>query len=91
MLDLRPVSPIADYFVICSGESEPQIKAITDEIMERLEEVDRVPLGVEGVPASGWVLMDYGDVVIHIFDPLERQYYALEDLWKDAPLVVMIQ
>lgn len=91
MLDLRGVSIIADYFVITSGGSERQIKAIIDAVEEELEQRKIDPLHVEGAPESGWVLLDYGDVVVHVFAPPEREYYKLEQLWRQAPLVVRIK
>ena len=90
MLDIRPISLIADYFVVCSATSERQINAVTRDIADKLRQGGLRPLRVEGEPASGWVLMDYGDVVVHIFDVARRDYYSLEDLWSAAvPLVRM--
>ena len=92
LLDLRAISPIADYFVICSGNSERQIEAIEREIVDQLRNVERVrPRQREGNAASGWVLLDYGDIVVHIFSVAEREFYHLEDLWSAAPTVVRVQ
>jgi ribosome-associated protein len=92
MLDLRKVSLLADYFVVCSGNSERQINALLDDIVDRVREsVHRRPLRREGTASSGWVLLDYGDVVVHIFAPVEREYYRLEELWSDASAVVRVQ
>lgn len=92
LLDLRKVSLLADYFVICSGTSERQITAIQDAIVDDLRNnAHRRPSRREGAPSSGWVLLDYGDVVVHIFAPAEREYYQLEELWADATPVVRIQ
>jgi ribosome-associated protein len=91
-LDIRRVSLLADYFVICSGASERQLRAIVDEILEKVKkEAGVVPLNVEGVPSSGWVLVDYGDVIVHIFAPSLREYYSLEKLWSEATMVVRVQ
>ena len=90
-LDLRGMFPLAEYFVICTGDSEKQVEAIMLEIIEKLEEENVKPLGVEGDPDSGWILIDYGDVIVHIFLPAQRDYYDLEGLWKHAPVVVKIQ
>lgn len=88
MLDLRGISTFTDYFVICSGASEPQLKAIASEVQDRLRtEADRRPMAVDGFPASQWIVVDYGDVLVHIFNSEKRDYYALEDLWSDAPRV----
>ena len=91
MLDLRDVSLIADYFVICTGTTERQIKAIVDEIQETLSREERIkPLQTEGAPDSGWVLQDYGSVVVHIFAPELREYYRLEKIWSQAVPVLRI-
>ena len=91
LLDIRPVSSVADYFVICSGNSERQIGALTREITETLKREERLTaLHREGDPGSGWVLLDYGDVVLHVFAPAEREYYRLEELWGAGLPVVQI-
>jgi ribosome-associated protein len=92
LLDIRRVSLLADYFVICSGDSERQVRAIVDEILEKVKKETRiVPLNVEGDPSSGWVLVDYGGVIVHIFAPSLREYYSLEKLWSEATMVVRVQ
>ena len=91
MLDVRPVSLLADYFIICSGDTERQVKAIVDEIEERADKSGFRALQIEGTPASGWVIVDYGSIIAHIFMPVQRDYYQLERLWSDAPLVVRMQ
>jgi len=90
LLDIRGVSMIADYFVICHGTSERQIQAIHEEVLTELGQMDIRPLHSEGTPTSGWLLMDYGSVIVHIFLPMTRSYYNLEQLWKDAKTVVRI-
>jgi ribosome-associated protein len=84
VLDLQGLTTITDYFVICSGESTTQIKAIAEEIEERFHAAGVKPLGVEGLSHSHWVLMDYNDVIIHIFEEETRKFYELEKLWIDA-------
>jgi ribosome-associated protein len=91
LLDVHSVSLLADYFIICSGDTERQVKAIVDEVLERGAEVGMKPLRVEGSAASGWMVLDYATVIVHIFLPAQRDYYDLEDLWSDAPLVVRVQ
>jgi ribosome-associated protein len=91
MLDVRPVSILADYFIICTGATERQIKAIVDEVLERADQVGMKPFHIEGTPDSGWVIVDYGSIIAHIFMPAQRDYYQLERLWADASLVVSIQ
>ncbi len=86
VLDLRGISTFTDYYVICSGSSEPQIKAIAAEIQEQLREKFQTrPAAVDGFPVSQWVILDYLSVLVHIFAGDKRAYYALEDLWGDAP------
>jgi ribosome-associated protein len=86
VLDLRGISTFTDFFVICSGTSEPQLKAIASEIETRLKEDDRVrPVAIDGFPASQWIVLDYLQVVVHIFHRDKRAFYSLEDLWGDAP------
>ncbi len=91
LLDVRASCSFADYFLICSGESDHQLRAIWDEILETLKDRGVLPLHREGVRGSGWLLADYGAVVIHIFAPAEREFYQLEALWKDAVPVLRIQ
>ncbi len=91
MLDTRKVCSFADYFVICSGESERQIKAIIDEVTHALKKESILPLHKEGAADSGWVLIDFGDVIVHIFAPFEREYYQLDKLWSHALPVLIIQ
>ena len=91
LLDVREIVSFADYFVVCSGESERQIGTIYDEILHSLKKEEVVPRHREGTVASGWLLLDYGAVVVHIFAPAERQYYQLDDLWSQAKMVIRIQ
>ncbi len=88
LLDVRPVSGITDYFVICSAGSERQVAAIYDEVLTKLREAGLRALHSEGTAESGWILMDYGAVVVHIFSPTVRHYYDLEELWSEARTVV---
>ena len=87
ILDVRGISNVADFFLICTGNSEPHLKAIADEIARRLRDEGIRPLHRDGYPPSRWIVMDYNDVLIHIFHPELRQRYGLEDLWGDAKRV----
>jgi len=91
LLDIRDVSVIADYFVICSGNSNRQLQAIADAIDEELGKQGAILLRREGTSDTGWILLDFGDIVIHIFGPQEREYYRLERLWSEAKTVVYLQ
>lgn len=85
-IDLRGISSFTDFFVICSGTSEPHLKAIAGELNDRLKQDHNVkPMAVDGYPLSQWVIADYSDVVVHIFHAEKRAFYSLEDLWSDAP------
>jgi ribosome-associated protein len=87
ILDLRKLTYIADYFVICSATNTTQVSAISDWIGQAMAKEGMRPSHVEGQADANWVLMDYGDVIVHIFDEQTREYYALEKLWGDAPRV----
>lgn len=84
ILDLSALTVIADYFVICSGENTTQVKTIARFIEEMFALENLKPLGVEGVAYSHWILLDYGDVIVHVFEKETRAYYNLEKLWMDA-------
>ena len=86
-LDMRGISPIADYFVICHGNSEKQVQAIAFELKKVVQEKGIEIQRLEGYDQARWVLLDLGDVVIHVFHKEERLYYNLEKLWGDAPTV----
>ncbi|MFC2005217.1 ribosome silencing factor [Chloroflexota bacterium] len=91
LLDTRGVCSFADYFVICSGESARQIKTIYEEVEHVLKKEGILPHHYEGTLDSGWLLIDYGDVIVHIFAPFEREFYRLDELWSEATPVVRIQ
>lgn len=91
MLDLRQRCSFADYFVVCSGSSERQIKAILEEVDKSLGQEGAPLLRTEGSTESGWVLLDFGDVIIHIFSPDIRDYYHIENIWADGPPIVRVQ
>ncbi|MDT2796748.1 ribosome silencing factor [Enterococcus cecorum] len=86
-LDVREISLLADYFVICSGNTDRRINAIVDEVVEQAYKNQMDVKRVEGKEASKWVLIDLGDVIVHVFNQSEREFYQLEKLWSDAPLV----
>ena len=91
LLDLGGLTTVADYFVICSGGSERQLDAIADGIVSTLRDEKIKPIGREGVPASHWVLLDFGSVIVHIFTPPERDYYGLEKHWAEARTILRVQ
>jgi len=89
LLDLRKLTPIADYFVICSADSDTHVKGIADEIDSKLSEEGIKSWHIEGYRALNWILIDYVDVVVHIFKKDSREFYKLEKLWGDAPTIKM--
>ena len=84
IMDLQPLTSMTDYFVVCTGESNTQVKAITEHIVDALKREKSRPYHVEGLSNEEWVLIDYVDVVAHIFQPHRREFYGLERLWGDA-------
>lgn len=92
LLDIRPVSLLTDYFVIATGETQRQLSAMSDSVLDAVREISgNKPFAREGTADSGWIVLDYGSVVVHLFAPDEREYYGLEQFWEEATLVVRIQ
>jgi ribosome-associated protein len=87
LIDLRGVSSVTDFFVICTGRSDVHVRAICDRIEEKLAEQDERPVAREGVANGRWALLDYGDVVVHVFQSEARAFYDLERLWSHAPRI----
>ena len=87
LLEVSKVSIIADYFLIATGRTRAQVHAICDYLLEKFKERNRPLLGLEGYQEGWWVVLDYGDLVIHLFQPEAREFYNLERLWRRAPLV----
>jgi ribosome-associated protein len=88
ILDMRPVCTFTDYFVICSGRNPRQTDGIWEGVHGRMKQDHRlIPRSVDGTRQGTWILADYLDVVLHVFTPEARAYYALEDLWGDVPAV----
>jgi len=91
LLDVRETCSFADYFVLSTGESGRQIVAISDEVERSLKQDGVRPIHREGTADSGWMLLDYGDVIVHVFAPFERRFYNIEEMWSAARTVVRIQ
>ena len=87
LIDMRKLTTLVDYFVIASGTSRRQIHSMADEIDHAMSQLGDRKIGLEGYGVSHWVLLDYGDIVIHLFDDETRRYYDLENLWGDAPRI----
>ena len=91
LLDISEVSDFSDYFVICSGTSERMIEALASDIVKHLRNKNKVRGKVEGLPQDGWILVDYGPVLMHIFSPEKRTFYNLEELWSDGQVLLHLQ
>ncbi len=89
LLDLRKVSDVADFFVLCSADSDTQVKAVADAVTDGLAESDVHPWHREGISQKQWILLDFIDVVVHVFHKDVRKFYALEKLWGDAHIEVV--
>jgi ribosome-associated protein len=87
LLDMREITLITDYFLICHGSSSVHVRALSEGVAEALKEAGARPVGVEGRAAARWILLDFGDLIVHIFAREEREFYALERLWGDAARV----
>ena len=91
MLDMRSAFSFTDYFVILTGETRRQIRALLDDIEQTMEEAGMYLHHIEGTADGGWVLLDYGDLVVHVFGPEEREFYQIESLWSHAPVLFRVQ
>lgn len=85
LMEVRELTSIADYFLICSGRSDRQVQSIAQGIEENMHEAGLSPLSIEGVSRGHWVLMDYSDVIVHVFYQPVREFYDLDGLWGHAP------
>lgn len=91
LLDIRELAPLADYFVICSGTSDRMIDALVDAVQREIRSRYKLRSRQEGESQTGWVLADYGDVILHVFSPEKRTYYRLEDLWNEGKVLLHLQ
>jgi len=91
LLDIQGLAPFADYFVICSGTSDRMLRALAEGAMEVVHKQYQLPARMEGQPGDGWILVDFGDVILHLFSPDRRDYYRLEELWSDGKVVLRLQ
>ena len=91
VLDIHHLTIIADCFVICTADNERQLRALSRQIQEATDKIGFDARRIEGVPESGWVLLDYSDVIVHIFGRAERQFYRLEEAWPEAQTLLVIQ
>lgn len=84
IIDISEISPLADYFIITNGSNDSQVKALVDHVEEKMHEAGHSQIQREGLRSGNWVLLDYGDVVVHVFDRENREFYHLERIWSDG-------
>ena len=89
IIDIRSISVLADYFIIADGNNKNQVQAMVDNVEEQLGRAGYEPKQVEGTRGSNWILMDYGDLIIHVFDEENRLFYDLERIWRDGKVLEM--
>jgi ribosome-associated protein len=91
LIDLKDIAIFADYFVICSGSTNRMIQALVDSAIEQVKKEYKINARVEGQAEDGWILVDYGDIILHIFSPQRREFYRLEDLWSEGRVLLHVQ
>ena len=91
LLDIKDIASFTDYFVLCTGTSDRMLDALADAVLEAVRRPHRRRGQQQGEAREGWVVVDYGDVVVHLFSPDQRQYYDLEELWKDGKVLLKVQ
>jgi ribosome-associated protein len=91
LLDIREIADFADYFVICTGTSDRMVHALADDLVEKMRQQQRLRGRIEGQAHDGWILIDFGDVVVHLFSPDRRDYYRLEELWGKGKVLLRLQ
>lgn len=91
LMDIQNIASFADYFVLCNGTSDRMLEALADAVMESVKEQYRINARVEGEPNDGWMVVDLGDVVVHLFSPDQRDYYDLEKLWDRGRVLLRVQ
>jgi ribosome-associated protein len=91
LIDIHDIASFADYFIICSGSSDRMLDALAKAVAEKAHEILDIKTQPEGNPNSGWLLVDIGDVVVHLFSPDQREYYQLEELWERGKVLLRLQ
>lgn len=91
LLDLRDVASFTDYFVLCTGTSDRMLDALAEAALETVRQAHHKRGSKQGEPREGWMIIDYGDVVVHLFSPDQREYYDLEELWQDGKILLRVQ
>lgn len=91
LIDLQDIAIFADFFVICSGTTDRMIQALVDSAIDDVKKEYKINARVEGRAEDGWILVDFGDIILHIFSPYRRDYYRLEDLWSNGKVLLHVQ
>ncbi len=91
LMDIHEISDFADYFVICTGTSDRMLHALADDLIDKIKTQAQVRGRVEGTPETGWILVDFGNLIVHLFSPDRRDYYRLEDLWAKGKILLRLQ
>jgi ribosome-associated protein len=91
LIDIKDLAVFADYFIICSGTSDRMLNALASSVSEFLHDKYHWPVRSEGEPREGWILIDAGDIIVHLFSPEQRNYYKLEDLWSQGKILLHLQ
>jgi ribosome-associated protein len=91
LMDIRDLAPFADFFIICSGTSDRMLQALADASIEAVHKTYHINVRQEGQPQEGWLLVDFGDIVLHLFSPDRRNYYRLEELWSKGKILLHLQ
>jgi len=91
LIDISNLTVFTDYFIICSGTSDRMLNALAKSVIEFLHQNYQLPVNKEGEPRDGWILLDVGDIIVHIFSPEQRDYYKLEDLWSQGKTLLHLQ
>lgn len=91
LLDIHEIANFTDHFVICTGSSDRMLDSLADGVVRKVREVHRIHGKVEGLPSAGWLIVDFGDVVVHLFSPDQRDYYKIEELWSQGKVLLHLQ
>lgn len=91
LLDIQQIASFTDYFILCNGTSDRMLDSLADAVIERVKQQFGINAHVEGIPSAGWLVIDLGDIVVHLFSPDQREYYNLESLWEKGKVLLRVQ
>lgn len=91
LLDIQQIASFTDYFILCNGTSDRMLDSLADAVIERVKQQFGINARVEGIPSAGWLVIDLGDIVVHLFSPDQREYYNLESLWEKGKVLLRVQ